>query len=220
MSAVIFDLDGTLIDATKDIHLCATRMLEAEGLPPLPEETVKSFVGNGLAQLINHCIAAQGLEPTRERHDRMYAEFHRHYETAVHNTTVYPGVFEALDRLKADGYRLALCTNKPETPARAVTAHLGLDRYFDAWAFGDGPYPRKPDAAAARHVIDQLPARRFLFVGDSAVDAGTARNAKLPFALYSEGFRKEPIEQLTHAAVFSDYADLPGIAAKFAPRPE
>ncbi|WP_172293821.1 HAD-IA family hydrolase [Pseudoruegeria sp. HB172150] len=220
MSAVIFDLDGTLIDASRDIHACATEMLEAEGLKPLDLGTVTSFVGSGLSRLISSCIEAEGLEDTPERHDRMYRNFHAKYVTAVEHTTLYPNVMDALDALKSDGYRLALCTNKPEGPARAVTAHLGLAPYFDAWAFGDGPYPRKPDAAAVNHVIDQLHARRFLFVGDSEVDSDSAKNAGIPMALFTHGFRKAPVEDLYHDATFDDFAELPAIAARLAPRPE
>ena len=220
MSAVIFDLDGTLIDASRDIHSCAVRMLAAEGLPPLPLDQVTGFVGNGLGVLVSRCIAASGLDDTPERHDRMFAEFHRHYVTAVEQTTVYPNAREALDRLRSEGYRLALCTNKPEAPTRAVLDHLELTHYFDAFAYGDGPYPRKPDPAPVRHVIDGLHARRFLFVGDSEVDAETARNAKLPMALYTGGFRHSDIADMYHDAAFDDHADLPAIAARLAPRPE
>lgn len=220
MSAVIFDLDGTLIDASRDIHACACAMFAAEGLPPLDLPTVKGFVGKGLGNLVSRCIAARGLDDTPDRHARMYATFHAAYETAVAQTVLYPNVLAALDALKAEGYRLALCTNKPQGPTRAVVAHLGLAPYFDAYAFGDGPYPRKPDPAPVRHIVDQLPARRFLYVGDSEVDAETARNAGLPMALFTEGFRTTPVAQLYHDATFADFADLPAIAARLAPRPE
>lgn len=220
MSGIIFDLDGTLIDATLDIHACATAMLEAEGLEPLSPETVKGFVGNGLDRLITHCIEASGLEDTPERHKRMYANFHARYETAVENTVIYPGVVEALEALKAEGYRFGLCTNKPEGPTHGVLRHLDLERFFDAFAFGDGPYPRKPDPAPVRHVIDGMHARRFLYVGDSEVDAATAEAAGLPMALYTKGFRKAAVEELYHDAHFDDWSALPAIAARLAPRPE
>ena len=124
MSAVIFDLDGTLIDASRDIHACACAMFAAEGLPPLDLPTVKGFVGKGLGNLVSRCIAARGLDDTPDRHARMYATFHAAYETAVAQTVLYPNVLAALDALKAEGYRLALCTNKPQGPTRAVVAHL------------------------------------------------------------------------------------------------
>ncbi|MDF0601577.1 phosphoglycolate phosphatase [Psychromarinibacter sp. C21-152] len=220
MSGVVFDLDGTLIDATLDIHACATEMLEAEGLAPLSPETIQGFVGNGLGKLITHCIEASGLEDSPARHKRMYDRFHARYETAVEHTVVFPGAVDALEALKAEGYRLGLCTNKPEGPTHGVLRHLGLERYFDAFAYGDGPYPRKPDPAPVRHIIDQLPVRRVLYVGDSEVDAATAQAAKVPMALYTRGFRKTPVEELYHDAHFDDWSELPAIAARLAPRPE
>jgi len=220
MSAVIFDLDGTLIDASRDIHACATRMLQAEGATPLPLDTVTGFVGNGLDALVTRCMAATGIPDTPDRHRAMVAAFHSHYVTAVEHTVVYPNARDALETLKSDGYRLAICTNKPRAPSIAVLDHLDLTRYFDAFAYGDGPYPRKPDPAPVRHLIDQLPARRFLYVGDSEVDARTAQNAKLPMALFTKGFRKTPVAELPHDAAFDDHAELPAIAARLAPRPE
>ncbi len=220
MSALIFDLDGTLIDASRDIHACAIRMLESEGLPPVTLDQVRGFIGNGVGVLISRCLAALEVAETPALHGRMTAVFQQEYVTAVTRTTLFPHVRETLQLLKDDGYRLALCTNKPQAPTHAVLDHLGLTPLFDAFAYGDGPYPRKPDPAPVRHLVDQLPARRFLYVGDSEVDCETARNAKIPMALFTEGHRKTPPSALYHDALFNDFKQLPAIAAGLVPRPQ
>jgi phosphoglycolate phosphatase len=220
VSALIFDLDGTLIDASRDIHFCAAAVLEEEGLPTLDHPTISSFIGGGVEKLIQRCLRAVDAEETPERRQRMYERFLYHYPRAVERTVLFPKVRETLEGLRDEGYRLALCTNKPQAPTHAVLKHLEIDHLFDAFAFGDEDFPKKPDPAPVRHLIDQLHARRFLYVGDSEVDAQTAEAAGLPMALYTGGHRQTPVAELYHDAVFTDYDELPGIAARLAPRPE
>ena len=220
MSGIIFDLDGTLIDSAPDIHAAMNAVLADRGAGPLPLEQVRGFIGNGVAKLVERCIRAAGLEATDTRHAEMAAEFHARYASAVHLTTLYPNVEPTLRALHADGFKLGLCTNKPEEPTHAVLRHFGIDGLFDGLSFGDGPYPSKPDPAPVRHVVEQLPARQFLYVGDSETDAATAKNAKLPMALFTQGYRKTPVEELYHDATFDDFADLRAIIDRFAPLPE
>jgi phosphoglycolate phosphatase len=220
MSGIIFDLDGTLIDSAPDIHDASVTVMRDHGLPTLTLEQVRSFIGNGVPALISRCIAAAGGQDTPELHASMAAQFHGIYETKTDLTRLYPNVLTTLQTLKADGFRLGLCTNKPEGPTRHVLAHFGLGALFDACSYGDGPYPRKPDAAPVRHVIDQLPARHFLYVGDSETDAATAQNAGLPCALFTRGYRKTPIAELYHDAHFDDFAELRRIIDRLAPLPQ
>ncbi|MDJ0824769.1 MAG: phosphoglycolate phosphatase [Rhodobacter sp.] len=220
MSGIIFDLDGTLIDSAPDIHLGANAMMRSEGLPELSFDEVKGFIGKGVGALISQCLAAQGVDETPEQVARMSRLFHEIYETEIRLTTLYPNVESTLTGLKADGFHLGLCTNKPEGPTHAVLRHFGIDHLFDAFTFGDGPYPRKPDPAPVRHIVDQLPARDFLYVGDSETDAATAQNAKLPMAIFTQGYRKTPIEQLYHDAHFDDFAELRPIVDRLVPLPE
>ncbi|MDJ0630073.1 MAG: phosphoglycolate phosphatase [Rhodobacter sp.] len=220
MSGIIFDLDGTLIDSAPDIHAGMAEVFRTHGLAPLPFEMVRGFIGNGVSVLVSRCIRAAGLEETEALHAKMAGQFHDIYETAVNLTTLYPNVGETLQTLRSDGFHLGLCTNKPEAPTLAVLKHFGIERLFDAFAFGDGPYPHKPDPAPVRHVVDGLPARSFLYVGDSETDAETAQRAKLPMAIFTQGYRKTPIEQLYHDAHFDDFAELRPIIDRLAPLPE
>ncbi len=126
----MFDLDGTLIDSLPDIHAASNRVLELEGFAPLTAAEVRGFIGKGVPWLIARLLAAVGEDPEGPRHARMLAAFTAGYADAVGLTRPYPGVEAALDALAAAGHPLGVCTNKPEGPARAVLAHLGLlDRF-------------------------------------------------------------------------------------------
>ena len=220
VSGIIFDLDGTLIDSAPDIHAGVIDMLRAEGLPETTFQETKSFIGKGVAALISQVLAAKGIAETPELVDRLSRRFHETYETAVTLTNFYPGAEACLRQLHADGFQLGLCTNKPEAPTHAVLKHLGIHELFTGFAFGDGPYARKPDPAPVRHVIDQMHARHFLYVGDSETDAATAKNAGLPMALFTEGYRKTPVEDLYHDARFDHFDQLRAIVDRLAPLPE
>ncbi len=220
MSGIIFDLDGTLIDSAPDIHAGVLDMLSAEGLPEVSFEQTRSFIGNGVAVLIERVMAALDLPADAGRDARLTARFLQHYESAVTLTKLYPGVEPCLRALQADGFQLGLCTNKPEGPTRAVLAHFGLTELFAGFAFGDGPYPRKPDPAPVRHVTEELHARHFLYVGDSETDAATAQAAGVPMALYTGGYRKSPVDQLYHDASFDHFDQLRAIIDRLAPLPE
>ena len=109
--------------------------------------------------------------------------------------------------------RLGVCTNKSEPLAREVMAALDLTRYFQAIVGGDTLIQRKPDPAPLRHTAGLLTAAAdsLVYVGDSEVDAATAKAAGIPFALFTRGYRKAPAESLPAAARFDDFAALPRI---------
>lgn len=213
LPAVIFDLDGTLIDSAPDIHAASNAVLAEHGFAPLSLPQVRSFVGRGVPHLVDCLLAASGEDPQGALHARMVAAFSARYEEAVTLTEVYPGVPEALRALAEAGHLLGICTNKPLAPTRAVLAHLGLDGFFGTVIGGDSLPTRKPDPAPLLHAVDRIGRPRAIFVGDSEVDAETARAAGLPFLLFTEGYRKTPVQDLPHSAVFSDFAQLPGLVA-------
>lgn len=206
--ALIFDLDGTLVDSLADIHAAVGAMLADFGHAALPPETVRGFVGNGVPTLIARILGATGLpHPAAE----VEACFMRHYEAApAALTRPYPGVAAALTRLSAAGHPMAICTNKPEAPARAILRDLGLAKPFACVIGGDTLPVRKPDPAPALEARTQLGGRPALFVGDSEVDAATADAAGLPFLLFTGGYRKGPIEAL---AQFDTWDQLPDLIA-------
>ncbi|MGL5010931.1 MAG: phosphoglycolate phosphatase [Paracoccaceae bacterium] len=207
-TAVIFDLDGTLIDSAPEIHAAANRVMTAQGMPPLSFAQIKSFIGNGVGILIARCLTAQGRDPHGQLHTTLTASFIADYETQFSLTTLYPGVPEMLHTLAQHGHPLAICTNKPEGPTRAVLAHFNLLPLFPVIIGGDTLPYRKPHPAplhAAHHALGPGPA---IFVGDSEVDAETALSAPLPFALFTGGYRTSSIAELSPAITFDHHADL------------
>lgn len=207
---VVFDLDGTLIDSAPDIHATANLVLADEGLAGFDLATVRGFVGRGVPHLVDSLLQAHGIkDPARAA--RMAENLIGRYEDAVTLTLPYPGVEAALQALRSEGHRLAVCTNKPAAPALAVLRHLALDRYFDVVLGGDSGLPRKPDPAPLYETLRQMGDGPAAYIGDSEVDAETAAAARLPFFLFTEGYRKAPADSLPHRALFSDYADLPGL---------
>jgi len=218
--AVIFDLDGTLIDSAPDIHAAANRLMARHGLAPFTPAETRRFIGSGVPHFIACCLRARaraankGDEADEALHAQMVTEFTDDYETAVTRTRTYPGVATALAGLAETGHALGICTNKPERPARAVLAHLGLNAHFPVVIGGDSLRLRKPEPAPLQAAVSALSARDVLFVGDSEVDAETAARAGLPFALYTEGYRKGAVADMPHARSFADFHDLPGIVAE------
>lgn len=207
---VVFDLDGTLIDSAPDIHGIANRLLAGEGAAPITLAQARDFIGNGAGVFVARMRAARGI-PDGD-HARILAAFIAAYDDAVHLTVPYPGVVAALDALAAAGWRMGVCTNKPVRPTHAVLDHLGLSRFFGAVFGGDSLPVHKPDPAPLFATYDALGATRpRVYVGDSDVDAETARRAGIGFLLYTEGYRKVPVADLPHDAAFSNFADLPAL---------
>lgn len=212
---LVFDLDGTLVDSAPDIHAAVARMLADEGRAPLDLPTVISFIGHGVPKLVERVIDHTGMN--RADHARLTKSTLAHYNAAAADLTrPYPRVIRALEQLQAAGHALAICTNKPTLPAQTVLQGLGLDRFFPVLVGGDTLPVAKPDPAPLHHCIAQLGGGPTIYVGDSEVDAATAVAAGVPFALFTEGYRKSPVADLPHQAAFSDFNALPGLIADMA----
>ncbi|MEZ5750587.1 MAG: phosphoglycolate phosphatase [Paracoccaceae bacterium] len=212
----IFDLDGTLIDSAPDIHAAGNAVLESEGLPTLGFDEARSFIGNGARVFIERMERAATGENNPDRTERMRARFAREYETAHGLTRVYPGVETALGALRAQGWRLGLCTNKPVSPTMAVLRHFGWTDLFDVVIGGDSLPVIKPDPAPLRAAMAAMIDAPLVYVGDSEVDAATAVAADVPFALFTGGYRKTAVETIPHTRAFDHWDALPEIAALIA----
>ncbi len=210
MRRVVFDLDGTLLDTLPDIAGVANRVLVEEGLPPLPETTVRTFIGNGVPVLVARMIEATALAPVD--HGRLTARFLALYDDATGLTHPFPGATEALDRLAAAGLALSVCTNKPEAPARAVLAAMGWQDRFDLVIGGDTLAVKKPDPAPLRAALGDTRPEDALYVGDSETDAETAAAADIRFALFTRGYRKSPVAAIAHDHAFDHFDALPALA--------
>jgi phosphoglycolate phosphatase len=216
---IVFDLDGTLIDSAPDIRAIANSILSDLGKEPLSLEQTRSFIGEGSAVLIRRLMKARDIEETGNTHANLLDLFVSRYESMPVESPYYPGVDSMLGQLKAAGHRLGLCTNKPEGPTRAVLDQSGLGRRMDAIIAGGMINSRKPEPDMLLHVLADLGAGPSLYVGDSETDADTARSAGIPFALFSGGYRKGPVEKIHHDWLFGHFDELPVIVTALAAGP-
>ena len=179
--AVLFDLDGTLLETVPDLAEAANRMLAAMGRPALPVELIATFVGRGIGRLVERALAgsrdgrleAAVVKPAQELFESFYAE------ESGRRSAPYPGVTVALARLHAAGVPMAVVTNKAADFTRPLLAVTGLLPYFSSVVSGDTLPWKKPDPRPVLHACDELgiaPAQA-LFVGDSVHDVEAARSA-------------------------------------------
>ena len=216
MSArIVFDLDGTLIDSAHDIQAMANASLKALGAAPLTMDETRSFIGKGIDAFVQRMRAARDIPG--DAHDDLLSDMSARYETAVALTRPYPGVLSALEMLRQN-HRLGICTNKLTRPCIAVLKHLSLDPYFASVWGGDNPIARKPDPRPLMAAFEELGDGPKIFVGDSEVDAETARRAGVSFLLFTNGYRHSEIEDIPHCRHFSDFRSLPAIVDDLLPK--
>ena len=205
--AIVFDLDGTLVDSLPDLAAAANAMLAEAGSPELSLIKIKGFIGHGIPNLVGRIMAELSIPAARQA--ELQASMLRHYLAhPADRSRPYPGVALALQRLREAGHSLGICTNKMRAPAMAILQTLELAPFFDVVIGGDCLPQRKPDPAPLHAAFAQLPGQPLLFVGDSEVDAETAVAATIPFALFTEGYRKQPVEKLPHDFAFGHYDDF------------
>lgn len=197
---LLLDLDGTLVDTLPDLTAALNRVMATRGLEGFPEQQVAGFVGDGVAKLIQRAFQARGREPDLEAVAAYSADYTAH---ATEASRPFPGVPEVLRALHDDGWRLAVCTNKPEAAARVLLEGLGLASLLSAIGGGDSFPVRKPDPA---HLLGTLhaaggEATRAVMAGDHINDVAAARGAGLPciFAAWGYG-RPEMAEGATAVA--------------------
>lgn len=194
--AVIFDLDGTLIDSRADLTTVVNLTRREFGLEPLPLELVITYVGEGIRNLISRALPEAG-----PRLDEAVAVARKHYgEHLLEKTTLYPGTAEALRSLRASGYKLGVVTNKPQKFTDAILLGFGIAGYFTAVIGGDSGLPLKPDPTALFSVLAKCgvqPSTLSWIVGDHYADLEAGRRAGLSRCFCRFGFgdpRNEPYE--------------------------
>jgi len=209
--ALLFDLDGTLVDSVPDLAAALAILLAERGRPPLGIAAVTAMVGDGAAKLVERALAASGAggTPLGPALDRFLALYEAN---ATRLTRVYDGVPEGLGALADAGWRLALCTNKPERATRAVLEALGLAPHFAVVLGGDSLPTRKPDAGPLLAALDRLgvaPSRAAM-VGDHANDVLAARNAGTAAILARYGYGAATLGSLVPDAAIDRFSQLFG----------
>jgi phosphoglycolate phosphatase len=194
VKAVLIDLDGTLLDTIPDLAAAANMMLGALERPTLDEAVIRTFVGKGIPRLVERALAGSldgRAEPALL--DPALPIFERCYRTVNgRHTTVYPGVREGLDRLRALGFPLACVTNKAEEFTIPLLETMQLAGYFQRVVAGDTLPRKKPDPLPLTHVCEcfGIEPSAMLMIGDSLNDAQAARAAGCPVFCVDYGYNE------------------------------
>jgi phosphoglycolate phosphatase len=193
--ALVFDLDGTLIDSKLDLALSIDATLQHMGRASLPHETIYGYVGNGAAVLVRRALGDSATDAEAEEGHRYFLSYYR--EHMLDNTVTYPGVREALDLLSRCA--MAVLTNKPVRFSERILEGLGISRYFRYVYGGNSFDTKKPDPEGMNIILRDLAMapREAMIVGDSDVDVRTARNSGtwscgVSYGLGLEGMRAHP----------------------------
>jgi phosphoglycolate phosphatase len=214
-SALVFDLDGTLVDSLPALAATLATTLGEIGAPALPSETVRSMIGDGITALVARALAASGL-PASLLSERL-ARFLALYEAAPDGLTrPYPGVVETLRALQAAGRRLAVCTNKPQRATLAVLRGTGLDGFFASVVGGDVLAVKKPDPAHLIAALDGIGATLddAIMIGDNEHDVAMAKAAGVPVILVRYGYHRVPLSTLAADIQIDAFAALPQAIAR------
>ncbi len=206
ISAVVIDLDGTLLHTAPDIAEAARRMMAELGLPPVPEETVGTYIGNGVSRLIKRVLTgSMDGEPDASLFERARPIFERHYAEVVSlHSRPFPDVVEGLQALQKAGHRLACITNKAERFTVPLLKDTGLHDYFELILCGDTLPRGKPDPLPLLHAckVFGIPPERMLLIGDSLNDTQAARAAGCHVFCVPYGYnRGRPVGELDADAV-------------------
>ncbi len=208
---IVFDLDGTLAETAGDLMGALNWVLRRDAIAPLPVAQARSLLGAGGRALIRRGYASAGHAPSDARLEELFHDFLAYYEAhIVDHSTLFPGVPEALDRLAAQGFGLAVCTNKMEHTARKLLGELGIAERFRAICGQDTFAQSKPDARALTGAIGLAggDVGRAVMVGDSLTDIATAKAAGVPVVAVDFGYTDRPVADLDPDRVISHFDDL------------
>ena len=209
---VIYDLDGTLIDSAQDMRVAVSNVLADHGLPPVSDEDVRIFMGQGSKITMGKAFAKHGRSLDDAALSAVTREFVRYYEAdPVSHTTAFDGVAEVVARFARLGLKQGVCTNKFEKPSRMILEHLKLMPPISDVAGADTFPVRKPDPKHILLLVERMGGDpgRAVMIGDSIHDVQAAHAAGLPAVLVSWGYTARPASELGAEAVIERFDALP-----------
>ncbi len=216
IAAVVWDLDGTLVDSAADIASSLNRLLAEQDLPALDDDRIRDMIGEGVPMLIRRGLAAHDVTPDERLLGALVKRFMEIYsDAATASTRLFPGAREVLGTLSEAGVTQAICTNKPEAITRQVLAGLGIADHFDVVIGGDTLPRNKPDPLPLRTTLQRLDvtAGETLMVGDSAIDVMMAHATGVDVTFVTFGYGPEPAEPHRADYRIDSLAELPAVVA-------
>jgi phosphoglycolate phosphatase len=212
--SLLFDLDGTLVDTAPDLWQTMNHVLGTVGYPLLDLDQVRHLVGNGARFLLARGMYGLSAEAPENRPEFEEAVqlFLAHYKVHLtDNSRPYPGCIELLERLKNQGFRLAVVTNKPEDMANKMLANLKMDHFFEQVVGGNTLSQRKPHPLPLLHTLEKMetPPELGVMVGDSETDSNAARAAGCGLILVSFGYNRGiPVSQHKPDRIIDRFTEL------------
>lgn len=210
--AILFDLDGTLVDSAPDITAAVNELLAGSRLPPLAVDKVRVMIGGGVRKLVQRAFAASGaplLGAALDKADLDMAPIYLRHLTRL--TKLMPGAREAIVQFHAAGVALGVVTNKPQVASRTILLYFGLIERLGVVVGGDAVTAKKPAPDALLVALERLRVepRDALMVGDGVSDVGAARAAGTAVALVRGGYTQTPVEALGADLVCDTLLELP-----------
>ena len=210
--AIVFDLDGTLVDTAPDLIGTLNVIFAREGLKPVPYESARNLIGGGARVMIQRGLDAEGRAAAPAVLERMFADFIAYYSAHIADRSQpFPGLERTLDALAANDCILAVCTNKLEGLSRQLLDALKLSKRFAAICGQDTFGVQKPDPEILRRTIIAAGGRleRAVMVGDSLTDVRTARAAGVPIVAVTFGYTDRPVSEFAPDRIIERFDELP-----------
>jgi len=208
ISAIVIDLDGTLLHTAPELAEAANRMLRDMGRPPVSQDLLMSYIGNGISWLVKRALTGDmHTEPDAGLYDKALPVFEKHYSDLLLQSKPFAGVKQGLDEMKAAGFKLGCITNKVARYTEPLLKGIGLEPYFSIVLSGDTLPEKKPHPLPLLHSARffGIPIDRLLLIGDSLNDALAARAAGSPVFCVPYGYNHgEPVDGLDLDAVIND----------------
>lgn len=208
IEALIFDLDGTLVDTAPDLHAATNHVLGLIDRHPISMAELRSFVGHGAMNLIERGVAATGDAVDHETLKRLHKQFLAYYgDNIADHSVVFDGLLDVLDKAQSRGLKMGVCTNKVEGLSHKLLTELNMMQRFGSLIGGDTLPLMKPDPSPLIEAATRLGVnpQRILMVGDSETDIRTAQNAGVPVIAVSFGYTSQHVSAFDPTHIIDHY---------------
>ena len=218
ISAILIDLDGTLLHTAPELTASANLMLDDLGYPAAPQDLLTSYIGNGVSWLVKRALTgSMDTEPNVNLYNKALPIFEKHYTELLLHSKPFDGVIAGLEAMRIAGFRLGCITNKVKRYTEPLLAGSGLKHYFEIILSGDSLNEKKPHPLPLLHAAKffGVPIEQVLLIGDSLNDSIAARAAGCPVICVSYGYNHgEPVSNLDLDAAINSLPEAMGLIKK------